>query len=91
MTGEERDMEPMAWPGAGRYRQGALWWKAAIGLLLSGGLILGAVWLRLESRPLERLARPLGSSLALAGAAPRVQPQPESQPGTLTLRLPADL
>ena len=54
-------------------------------------LILGAVWLRLESRPLERLARPLGSSLALAGAAPRVQPQPESQPATLTLRLPADL
>jgi len=72
-------------------RQGALWWKAAIGLLLSGGLILGAVWLRLGSRPLERLARPLGSSLALAEAAPRVQPQPESQPGTLTLPLPADL
>lgn len=86
MTDEERDTEPMALTGAVPYRRGGLWWKAAVGLLLSGALILGAVWIRLESRPLERQAPPLASSSALEEAVAGVP----SRPGTAAPTRPAD-
>ena len=91
MTIEEQDTEPMGLTGLRRHRQGDLWWKAAIGLLLSGALILVAVWVRLEARSPESLFRPLAPSPAFEEADAPMQPRPVSQPRTLTLRLPADL
>ena len=64
MTIEEQDTEPMGLTGLRRHRQGDLWWKAAIGLLLSGALILVAVWVRLEARSPKSLLRPLAPSPA---------------------------
>jgi hypothetical protein len=86
MADEKRDTEPMALTGVGRYRQGELWWTAAIGLLVSGALIVAAVWIRIESRPL-----PPSHPLASASASDEPAPSAPSKPGSVTFRLPADL
>lgn len=88
MTDEKRDTEAIAPAGAGTYRQGGLWWKAAVGLLLSLALIVTAVWVRLESRTPERLTGSLATYLTLREGPLSMQPQPE---GTGTLSSPVDL
>lgn len=91
MTDEELHEETGARIAADGCLRDALWWKAAIGLLLSLAVIVAAVWIRLESRVAERLGGPLAPYSTSHEAGSLGASPSQSGPGTVTLRLPVDL